>query len=54
MKAELMSLHEALDVVYAKCGPTYTYLLLRQAVRALSEEQVREIEAPTEGHGHEG
>lgn len=40
-----MTLFEALDRVHTLTGTSAEYLLLRQAVRALSEPQVREIEA---------
>lgn len=40
-----MTLNEALDRVYARHGTSAEYLLLRQAVRALTPEQVAEIEA---------
>lgn len=39
-----MTLYEALDRVYRSGGLTAEYLLLRQAVRALTSEQVTEIE----------
>lgn len=43
-----MTLHEALDRVYQHRGCSAEYLLLRQAVRALTPDQVREIEALNE------
>ena len=39
-----MTLHEALDRVYQSGGLTAEYILLRQAVRSLTPEQVAEIE----------
>ena len=43
-----MTLHEALDRVYQSGGCTAEYLLLRQAVRSLTPEQVAEIERLSE------
>lgn len=40
-----MTLHEALDRVYAIQGVSAPYLLLREAVRLLTPEQVEQIEA---------
>lgn len=43
MSIQPKSLYEALYIVYSFTGPSLTYLLLRQAVRSLTEEQVKEI-----------
>lgn len=46
-----MSLHEALERLYNgsfEAGLSVEYLLLRQAVRQLTPEQVKEIEALTQ------
>ena len=45
-----MTLHECLETIYrgtAGTGVTTEYLLLREAVRQLTPEQVREIESLT-------
>jgi len=45
-----MTLHECLEAMYrgtVGTGVTAEYLLLREAVRQLTPEQVREIEALT-------
>lgn len=43
-----MTLHEALDKVYVATGHSAEWLLLREAVRSLTEPQVRAIEALSE------